>query len=42
MQHSSKSDREKIYGDWTGENLSWYWSSENNLTVTGADSVDSV
>ena len=41
MQHSSKSDREKIYGDWTGENLYSFWTSASDLTINGAAAVDS-
>ena len=41
MKHSTHDMREKIYGDWTGENLYNFWTSESNLTVTGADGVDS-
>ena len=41
MEHSKDSDRDKIYGDWTGENLYYFWTSARNLTITGADAVDS-
>ena len=41
LQHSSKSDREKIYGDWTGENLYSFWTSASDLTINGAAAVDS-
>jgi uncharacterized protein YkwD len=41
MQHSTHDQLEKIYGDWTGENLYTYWTSVSNLTLTGADAVDS-
>jgi len=41
MQHSSTSDREKIYGDWTGENLYYFWTSVSDLTINGAAAVDS-
>ena len=40
MEHSKHDDRDKIYGDWTGENISTFWSRSRNLTVTGADAVD--
>jgi len=40
-QHSADDMREKIYGDWTGENLYYFWTSDSNLTITGADGVDS-
>ena len=40
MEHSKKADRQKIYGDWTGENLYYYWTTAN-LTITGADAIDS-
>ncbi len=41
MQHSSDKDRDKIYGDWTGENLYYFWSSDKNITLNGAAAVDS-
>jgi len=41
MQHSSDKQRDKIYGDWTGENLYSFWTSEKNLTINGAAAVDS-
>ena len=34
--------REKIYGDWTGENLYYFWTSSSNLTINGAAAVDSL
>ena len=40
FEHSKKSDRNKIYGDWSGENLYYFWTSARDLTVTGADAVD--
>ena len=40
MQHSTKEAREKIYGDWTGENLYYFWTSQIDLTITGAAAVD--
>ena len=40
MQHSSDKERDKLYGDWTGENLYYFWSSSTNLTVNGAQGVD--
>jgi uncharacterized protein YkwD len=40
MQHSTKEEREKIYGDWTGENLYYFWTSQIDLTITGAAAVD--
>ena len=40
MQHSAKEEREKIYGDWTGENLYYFWTSQIDLTITGAAAVD--
>ena len=40
MQHSTHDAREKIYGDWTGENLYYFWTSESNLTINGATAVD--
>ena len=40
MQHSSDKERDKLYGDWTGENLYYFWSSSTNLTVNGAQAVD--
>ena len=41
MQHSTHEAREKIYGDWTGENLYYFWSSDSNLVVNGSMAVDS-
>ena len=41
MQHSTHDAREKIYGDWTGENLYYYWSSESDSPINGAAAVDS-
>ena len=41
MKHSTDDQLDKIYGDWTGENLYTYWTSVSNLTLTGADAVDS-
>ena len=41
MQHSTHKEREKIYGDWTGENLYYCWSSESNFPINGAKAVDS-
>ena len=41
MQHSTHDVREKIYGDWTGENLYYFWTSDRNLTISGAEAVDS-
>ena len=41
MEHSTNDQLYKIYGDWTGENLYTYWTSVSNLTLTGADAVDS-
>ena len=41
MEHSKDSDRDKIYGDWTGENLYYFWTSARDLTITGANAVDS-
>ena len=41
MEHSTHDQLYKIYGDWTGENLYTYWTSVSNLTLTGADAVDS-
>ena len=41
MQHSTHDAREKIYGDWTGENLYYFWSSDKNITLNGAAAVDS-
>jgi uncharacterized protein YkwD len=41
MEHSTNDQLYKIYGDWTGENLYTYWTSISNLTLTGADAVDS-
>ena len=41
MQHSSDKDRKKLYGDWTGENLYYFWTSDSNLTLNGAAAVDS-
>ena len=40
MEHSTKEAREKIYGDWTGENLYYFWTSQIDLTITGAAAVD--
>ena len=40
MAHSPKEKREKLYGDWTGENLYYFWSSSDGLTISGADAVD--
>ena len=41
MQHSTKEAREKIYGDWTGENLYYCWTSDSTIELTGAAAVDS-
>ena len=41
MQHSTHDAREKIYGDWTGENLYYFWTSSSNVTINGAAAVDS-
>ena len=41
MQHSSDKDREKLYGDWTGENLYYFWTSASGVTLNGAAAVDS-
>ena len=40
MEHSKKEDRYKVYGDWTGENLYYCWTTNKNITLTGADGVD--
>ena len=40
MQHSPDEEREEIYGDWTGENLYYYWTSASDLTINGAAAVD--
>ncbi len=40
MAHSPKDKRGKLYGDWTGENLYYFWSSSDSLTISGADAVD--
>ena len=32
-------DRDKIYGDWAGENIFTYWTSGSNLKITGVDAV---
>jgi uncharacterized protein YkwD len=41
MQHSSDKDRKKLYGDWTGENLYYFWTSASGVTLNGAAAVDS-
>ena len=41
MQHSSSADRDKLYGEWTGENLYYFWTSAKNVTINGAAAVDS-
>ena len=41
MEHSTHDARDKIYGDYSGENLYYFYTSSRNLTVTGADAVDS-
>ena len=38
--HSSDKDRDKIYGHWTGEDLYYFWTSDKNLTINGAEVVD--
>ena len=40
MEHSSDKALKKIYGDWTGENLYYFWTSAKNLTINGAAAVD--
>ena len=41
MEHSPKDKRNEIYGDWTGENLYYFWSSDSNLAINGAEPIDS-
>ena len=40
MEHSPKDKRNEIYGDWTGENLYYFWSSDSNLAINGAEPID--
>ena len=39
MEHSAMKDRDKIDGDWAGENIFTYLTSGSNLKITGVDAV---
>ena len=41
LEHSSDAALDKIYGDWTGENLYYFWTSAKGVTINGAAAVDS-
>mgnify|MGYP002627190924 CR=1 FL=1 len=41
MHHSSDTALEKIHGDWTGENIYYFWDKNFNASINGADIVDS-
>ena len=38
--HSPDKERDKIYGDWTGENAFCFWTEDENLIINGAEAVD--